>query len=202
MLLDTPLSYEKVSDGCSVIAIFDGAGVARFNIITTKNFQPGSQGEPQLSMRQFVKPSEFLGQSPSSTTNERTTMLACMHKTLLDGQQVTVVVRKNQQADIYWNCKFIDSTEQAVPDENQYCTYSLVDVNFHGAILKCKVTKTERGSIVTKDEFRLLSFQQRQRTRFVHATILPDFVEKEGDQPSMQMDFFKNLQFGKFVSPF
>ena len=44
MLLDTPHSFEKVSDGYSVIAIFDGRGIARFNLITTQNFEPDSQG--------------------------------------------------------------------------------------------------------------------------------------------------------------
>lgn len=106
-------------------------------------------------------------------------MHTCKHKVLSDGQQVTMVVRNNDQADIYWNCRFIDSTEYSGPaDSNLIYKYRLVDVNFYGAILERRVVNTvEQGKEVKYKEFILLSFQQRERTRFVNATVLPEFVE-------------------------
>ena len=93
-------------------------------------------------MRQLVQPSEFARKDLLSQDSERTTMLDCRHKVLKDGQQVTVVVRKNYQADIYWNCKLIDTTE--IPElANSPNTeeYRLVNINFNGAIFEC----TRRG---------------------------------------------------------
>lgn len=87
-------------------------------------------------------------------------MDTCEHKVLSDGQQVTVVVRKNHQADIYWNCRLIDSTAYSKQaDSNLTYKYRLVDVNYYGAVLERKVLKTvgQHQELYYKD-FILISF--------------------------------------------
>lgn len=89
-------------------------------------------------MRQYLKPSEFARHGSSIQDIERTEIDDCRHKVLKDGQQVTVVVRKNNQADIYWNCKLIDTTEETeLANSSITIEYRLVNVNFHGAIFEC-----------------------------------------------------------------
>ena len=51
MLFDEPQSFKSAPNGNSVIAICDGNGIARFNVITTKNFEPGSEGTPEIEMK-------------------------------------------------------------------------------------------------------------------------------------------------------
>ena len=59
---------------------------------------------------------------------------------LKDGNEVTVVIRKNGQADLYWNQKIVD---QSI-DYDEGHSYKEVSANFQSVILK---RETKEGRV-------------------------------------------------------
>lgn len=110
VMYDTEESFNDPKDLNTIVAIFDKSTLLDFNKIVSCN----SETDPNALEIKLIQLQELLQRDIDKASQHIDRIKDIRHLCLKGGKQSTVVLRESGQADLYWNCKLVASSDDAV----------------------------------------------------------------------------------------